>query len=206
MIINYNLKKEVYFSDLEREYTSFFVGLESLYYHNDYSWLKGLAESAEKFMTNINNLLFDDKNLQTQFKKISDTAMKLPSYFNNRREIIEAELIEEMTELQKMINAPVSLKEAGYALKDFLEIAGRHHQDPQNIFLNISRDNLVEYLAKFDCLIEQSVFNHFKITKKDVFIWDYTFDYKTCLKRKGPQVLGYESKQSFVAKNLKIKN
>ena len=208
LIINYNLKKEVYFSDLEREYIYFFDGLKSLYHHNDYSWLTGLADSVMEFMTNINNLLFDDKSLQPQFEKIAKTAKKLPRDFNDlfKRQSIETELIEELTELQKMINAPVSLKDAGYALKDFLEIAGRHHQDPQNIFLNISRDNLVEYLAKFDCLIEKSVFNHFKITKKDVFIWDYTFDYQTCLKRKGPQVLGYESKQSFVATNLKIKN
>ena len=184
LIINYNLKKEVYYSDLDRQYLHFMGALKLLYFRDDTPNLDYVANSVKEFMTNVYNLLFDDNDLKSQYDKIGETLLRIPCYYTNeqKRNDILNKLIEEITEIEKMVNVTMLIRNAGFTTKYFIDECIKHIQNPKNI----TRSSLDRYVADIDCQIEYSIFNHFKITKKEVFIWDYKFDRIKCFKQRGP--------------------
>ena len=187
-IINYTMKKEVYYSHLNDNLIGFGNLLKRLYFKTDPSSYRGIASSFNKIILDIFNDFINDNNVKSQYDTISQTILKIPDAITDeiKRKNIFNELTQKLSSLNTIANIPdLPLSTLGNQIYAFIEQSIGMAKAPVQVQSTQLTAVLNEYVARIVCLLEQSVFKFLNLNK-DIFIW-YDFDYSECYKIRDPR-------------------
>ena len=188
LAINYELKKEIYYSSLNSYLNSIQKLLKSLYFKADSESYRNVAGPLNRLILDMFSEFFKDNYLIIQYDTITKIISRIPDCITDttkRRNIFE-ELSRELSKLNNLVNIPNSgLDTLGEQINYFVEQSIGMSQIPDNARSSTLTNQLNEFLARVICLIEQTALGHHSLNK-EYFIW-YDFDFSKCYRIRDPR-------------------
>lgn len=166
LLINYSLKKEIYYSVFTDFISRFQKIIKDLYFKNDISSYKTAASLINREIDNMYRLFFTNYNLNNQYNKIKNIISKIPDTFNdsNKRKNVMSELDSEISKIKNIAQIEqFSLNNIGLHISNFIDLNLRMSDYPAN-FLKAAESRLksalTDYYVRFICPIETTLLNH----------------------------------------------
>ena len=188
LAINYELKKEIYFSSLDSYLNTMQKLLKSLYFKTDSESYRNVAGPINRLILDMFNEFFRDNYLIIQYDIITKIISRIPDCITDetKRRNIFTELSRELSKLNTLVNIPNSgLDTLGGQISYFVEQSIGMAQAPENVRSSTLTTVLNEFLARIICLIEQTALGHHSLNK-EYFIW-YDFDFSKCYRIRDPR-------------------
>jgi hypothetical protein len=182
LAINYTLKKELYFYEVNSKYISSFGNpLKSIYFKNDYNSYNLAASSINKLVQNIFNAFDNDVNKKPKIDAITKTILKIPGAINDSNKL--RSLFDELSSKVCEINAAFDTcaYQAYYLINQSVGMTNA----PQDVQKTQLTSVLNDFWARDVCLFEEALLNLINNGKYN-FVY-YNYEFSECYKERNPR-------------------